>query len=78
MQVVFALNKRYLVNEKGSVKATSSFPLRPDEFEETLSSVLAAPGRDPTRLHASVRRLEELVRTAREMSTEHLSRVADG
>jgi hypothetical protein len=78
VQVLFALNKRYFVNEKGSVKATSSFPLRPDEFEETVSSVLAAPGEDPAQLRASVRRLEELVQTAREMSTEHLLREADG
>ena len=78
VQVLFALNKRYFVNEKGSVKATSSFPLRPDEFEETVSSVLAAPGEDPAQLRASVRRLEELVQTAREMSTERLLREADG
>jgi predicted nucleotidyltransferase len=77
VQVLFALNERYFVNEKGSVKATSTFPLRPDEFEETVSSVLAEPGRDPARLRASVRRLEELVQTTREMSAEHLSRDAD-
>ena len=77
VQVLFALNERYFVNEKGSVKATSSFALRPDEFEEAVSSVLAAPGEDPARLRASVRRLEELVQTTREMSAKHLSRDAD-
>jgi hypothetical protein len=77
VQVLFALNERYFVNEKGSVKAASTFPLRPDQFEETVSSVLAEPGRDPARLRASVRRLEELVQTTREMSAKHLSRDAD-
>lgn len=70
IQVLFALNERYFVNEKGSLKATSSFPLCPEGFGESVSCVLAYPGGDPPRLRESVRRFEELVRATREMSTE--------
>lgn len=70
VQVLFALNERYFVNEKGSVRAADSFPLHPEGFEEIVSRVLAAPGKTPTRLHESDRRFEELVRTTREMSNE--------
>ena len=70
VQVLFALNERYFVNEKGSVRVADSFPLHPEGFEEIVSRVRAAPGKTPARLHESVRRFEELVRTTREMSNE--------
>ena len=70
VQVLFALNERYFVNEKGSLRAADSFPLHPEGFEESVSRVLAEPGKTPARLHESVRRFEELVRTTREMSNE--------
>jgi predicted nucleotidyltransferase len=72
VQVLFALNERYFVNEKGSVKAAGSFPLRPEGFEATVSTVLAEPGGDPARLAQSVRRFEQLLGAAREISAEIL------
>jgi predicted nucleotidyltransferase len=68
VQAIFALNERYFVNEKGSVKAAGSFPLVPDDFEETVSSVLAEPGTDAARLSASVQRLERLLGEVRLIS----------
>lgn len=69
VQVLFALDERYFVNEKGSVRAAGSLARCPDGFEETVSSVLANPGKEPARLRESVRRFEELVAAVREVST---------
>ncbi|MCA1717145.1 MAG: nucleotidyltransferase domain-containing protein [Actinobacteria bacterium] len=63
VQVLFALNERYLINEKGSVAATDSLPLRPEDFRETVESVLAYPGKTSKQLAANIRRLEKTVVT---------------
>jgi hypothetical protein len=47
VQVIFTLNERYLINEKSSVEAADSLPLRPANFKETVDSVLARPGERP-------------------------------
>lgn len=72
VQVLFALNERYFVNEKGSVRAVDSFAVRPDGFVETVSSVLAQPGDGSPRLTASVERLRELVEAVRGLSSRYL------
>jgi hypothetical protein len=61
VQVLFALNERFLINEKGSVEAASSLPLCPAEFKETVNSVLGCPGEHPEQLLTSVERLENLL-----------------
>ncbi|HEX2181553.1 MAG TPA: nucleotidyltransferase domain-containing protein [Rubrobacteraceae bacterium] len=68
VQVLFALNERYFVNEKGSVKVAGSFPLRPEGFDVTVSCVLAEPGREPARLRESVREFDQLVQATRELA----------
>ena len=65
VQVLFALNEHYFVNEKGSVKTAGSFALCPDGFEETVSDMLAEPGRDAAGLQTSLRRAERLVEGVR-------------
>jgi predicted nucleotidyltransferase len=61
VQVIFALNERYLINEKGSVEAADSLPLRPANFKEIVNSVLARPGEQPERLESSIDRLGNLL-----------------
>lgn len=61
VQALFALNQRYLVNEKGSVEAADSLPLRPPDFREVIGSVLARPGEYPEELASSIGRLEHLL-----------------
>jgi len=68
VQALFALNERYLVNEKGSVKTAGSFALCPDGFEKTVSDVLAEPGRDAAGLQTNVCRFERLVEAVRALS----------
>jgi predicted nucleotidyltransferase len=69
VQSLFALNERYLINEKGSVKAVDSLPLRPADFKETVDSVLARPGESPQQLEGSVRRFEVVIREAQKLCT---------
>ena len=61
VQILFALNERYFVNEKGSVKAASSFEFCPSRFEEVVEDVLGEIGRLPPRLEKSIERLAMLV-----------------
>jgi hypothetical protein len=71
VQVLFAVNERYFVNEKGSVKVAGSFPLCPGGFEDVVSHVLSEPGMDPARLSESVREFERLVQVTRELSAQN-------
>jgi hypothetical protein len=70
VQVLFALNERYFVNEKGSVQAVDSFSLHPAGFGENVSDVLARPGHTPVELKRSIRRLEELIRKIQKAATK--------
>lgn len=70
VQVLFALNEQYFVNEKGSVRAVASFALHPAGFEDSMPAILAHPGSKPEELTASVRRLGELVQAVRGLATE--------
>ncbi|MEJ7841495.1 MAG: nucleotidyltransferase domain-containing protein [Rubrobacter sp.] len=69
-QALFALNGRYLVNEKGSAAASDTLPLRPPGFVETVNSILAGIGRRPEELMGSIRRLETLLESAEGMCAE--------
>lgn len=65
VQVLYALNERYLVNEKGALMGTENLPLGPDAFAERASAVLARPGGDPGELKAGLRALRTLVEEVR-------------
>lgn len=60
-QALFALNERYVINEKGSVEAAGLLPVSPAHFRETINTVLAYPGERPDQLQDSVGRLESLL-----------------
>ncbi len=66
-QVLFALNRRYYINEKGSVRAVDSFPLRPDGFGDTVMAVLAHPGETAQELSDSIERLAVIVRATEQL-----------
>jgi predicted nucleotidyltransferase len=61
VQALFALNERYIINEKGSVEAADRLPLHPATFKERINSVLARPGDRPEELEGSIDRLENLL-----------------
>lgn len=65
-QALFAVNERYLLNEKGSVRAVDSFAVGPEGFGETASELLGCAGRDAESLTESLSRYEELLGAVRE------------
>jgi len=65
VQVLYALNKRYFLNEKGSVAAADAFELRPKNFGARVSAVLGHPGERPGELLRSHRAMEVLVEEVR-------------
>jgi predicted nucleotidyltransferase len=67
VQSLFALNERYLINEKGSVEVANSLPLRPENFREIVDSVLARPGGSPRELGGSVGNIEGLLVAVEEL-----------
>ena len=70
--VLYALNERYFLNEKGSVAEASRFSLAPDGFAAIVRSVLAEPGADSAALLGSIRRLEELREVVANLCEEHV------
>ncbi|MGO9056215.1 MAG: nucleotidyltransferase domain-containing protein [Candidatus Binataceae bacterium] len=56
--VLYGVNRRWFINEKGAIRASRGFLLRPRNFHATIQSVLAAPGRSPRSLVQSVTRMK--------------------
>ena len=73
VQVVYALNERYVMNEKGALPSLATLPRRPAGLVESLGRVLARPGVQPHELGESILRLEEAVAEVRRVSTDALS-----
>lgn len=63
VQVLFALNERYFLNEKGSVAAIDAFPLRPDGFSASVAGALGELG------HVGGEQLDLLVHAIRQLCT---------
>ena len=53
-QALFALNETYFMNDKGALQAVDGFYLRPSEYRERISRLLASPGNDPSKLAETV------------------------
>jgi len=68
--VLFALNERYLINEKGAVAAAGRLTLRVPTFRATVEEVLSRPGAKPSELRERLQRLEGVVLAARTLVTE--------
>jgi len=69
VQVIFALNERYCLNEKGAVKLAPTFPLCPPDFAATMTGVLGQMGGTGEELSASIGQMEKLVETVRNLYT---------
>lgn len=68
VQVIHALNRRYFLNEKGSVSAASDMKLAPRNFEKRIVEALGKTGTTPAQLAKSVEALRELVDEVRVLS----------
>lgn len=58
---LFALNRRYLLNDKTAAVEIDAFPTRPENFAARLHAILGATGTDTARLEASVESMGALV-----------------
>lgn len=67
VQVVYALNERYFVSDKGALEEIESFAIAPPDFGLTLRDVLARPGGTSAELVESARQLEALLRDVIEL-----------
>jgi hypothetical protein len=65
---LFALNRCYLVNDKTLLDEIDGFALAPRDFRARAEAVLAAPGRTPDELAASVAAIAALNRDTRAVS----------
>jgi len=61
VQVLFALNRQYFVNEKGSIQTVESFELKPPNFAAQVAAIQGASGETADELAASVKRCRRLV-----------------
>jgi predicted nucleotidyltransferase len=68
VQVLCAVNERYLMNEKAALRTVDSLPRRPPGFSPTIGAVLGRPGESPAELLASIERLAAVVAEVRELS----------
>lgn len=72
VQVLYALNERYWLNEKGSIRAIEAFPLHPEGWEARVTRVLAHPGETAEALGASLAAFAALLEETRAQGAAHL------
>jgi predicted nucleotidyltransferase len=65
VQVLFAANGRYCINEKGALAEADGLARRPEGFAAAAAGLLAAPGRTPEELSAGLGAAATLVAAVR-------------
>jgi predicted nucleotidyltransferase len=65
VQVLFALNGRWFLNEKGAVAEAAEFPRTPPGFAAAVDATLGGLGPDPARLAAALEATAALTATVR-------------
>lgn len=60
VQVLFALNEQYWLNEKGAVALTERFALRPPNFQARLEAAFRRLGGEPAEIEQAAAELESL------------------
>lgn len=66
--VLFALNRRHLVNDKTALAETSDFELAPKGYRSRVEALMAQPGASPAALRTSVAKCRELFREVRQLA----------
>ena len=65
--MLFAVNGRWFVNEKGSVAEAAELPCTPPGFAAAVAAALGGLGPDPARLDAAVAAMGTLTARVREL-----------
>ncbi len=66
--VLYALNRKFYLNEKGAFAESRGFPIKPARFHETVASVLGMIGTTPAGLAASVVSFQSLAAELRRLT----------
>jgi Nucleotidyltransferase domain len=61
VMVLYALNRRFFLNEKGAMKESRSFEVSPAGFHDAAEQILGSPGSTPAELAESIARMQELL-----------------
>ncbi|MGA6971638.1 MAG: hypothetical protein WBY93_08425 [Candidatus Binatus sp.] len=67
--VLYALNQRFFLNEKGALAESRQFVIKPARFHDSVASVLANVGATPAQLSASVVSFQRLAAELRQLAT---------
>ena len=66
--VLYALNRRFFLNEKGAFGESQKFAIKPPRFHDTVARVLAKIGSTPAELSANVARFQNLAAELRQLA----------
>ena len=66
--VLYALNRRFFLNEKGAIAESRQFAIKPARFHDTVASVLGNVGTTPAELAASVASFQRLAAELRQLA----------
>jgi predicted nucleotidyltransferase len=75
--VLYALNRRWWLNEKGALAETRSFAVAPRRFRATVASVLAGVGREPGATARSIARMKSLWERTKECAAAERIAISD-
>jgi len=67
--VLYALNRKFYLNEKGAFAESRGFAIKPPRFHDTAARVLGNIGTTPAQLAASVASFQNLVAELRQLAT---------
>jgi predicted nucleotidyltransferase len=67
--VLYALNRRFCLNEKGAFAESRGFAIKPPRFHDTVASVLGNIGNTPAQKSASVVSFQNLAADERQLAT---------
>jgi len=67
--VLYALNRRFFLNEKGAFAESRGFAIKPARFHDTVASVLGRVGTTPSEVSASVVSFQSLAAELRQLAT---------
>ena len=73
IQVLFALNNAYFMNEKGALRLIESFPTKPNAFSARVRNILANPGQDSASLQTNVAAMDALIAETRSLAKDAIS-----
>lgn len=66
--VLYALNRKFFLNEKGAFRESQGFAIRAARFHDTVASVLGSIGSKPAKMLQSVSRFQSLAAELRRLS----------